>query len=232
MKRLFAVLVLSSLPCFAQVFYTTIDLQPNANRRLDNLGFPYPSTFPTGNNVQFTGIPFYIPFNGNNVWLSDDIGTGNPIKATWSVNISEIVGFYTLINTYWGTAGGPYAFAVFGFSDSSEYWWPLYGNKDIRDFNPNNWTNQINNTSTVEVFVSSTGTHGDPRMDMQYFDLQKAGFAGKTLTAFSLYDYGGPMFQRTFLAGATAASIPEPSSLSLLLAGGAVLMAGRRRKSE
>jgi len=228
MVRLLAVLVFGSLPCFAQVFYTTVDLQPQANKRLDNLDIPYPTIFPLG-NVQFAGVPFNIPVVGNNVWLSAIAPGGQPVSATWAVNIPEITGFYTLINTYWGTTGNPYAFAVFGFSDSSTYWWPLYGNSDIRDYNPNNFTNNINNTSTVEVFLSATGTHGNPRMDMQYFDLQKAGFTGKTLTAFSLYDYGGFMFQRTFLAGATAASVPEPSSLSLLLAGGAVLMAGRRR---
>jgi len=228
-KRLFAVLVLASLPCFAQVFYTAVDLQPQANKRLDNLDIPYPTTFPKG-NVQFAGVPFNIPVVGNSVWLSADAPGGPVVSVTWSVNIPEIVGFYTLINTYFGTAGGPYAFAVFGFADSPEYWWPLYGNDDIRDYNPNNFTNTINNTSTVGVFLSSTGMYGTPRMDMQYFDLQKAGFAGKTLTAFSLYDYGGFMFQRTFLAGATAASIPESSSLSLLALGGLVVALGRRKK--
>jgi len=44
--------------------------------------------------------------------------------------------------------------------------------------------------------------------------------------------YGVPTDEFLIINGFRVASVPEPSSLSLLLAGGAVLMAGRRRKSD
>ena len=219
-------LVCLGCSCSAQVLYQTIDLQSQANKRLDNLLIPYPNTFPLG-IVQLGGVPFFIPSTGNNVWLSAEVSGGPEVSATWSVNIPNITGFYTLMNTYWGQAGSPLTFAVFGFSDSSRYWYPLFGNDDIRDYSPWIFTNNINNTSTVNVFLANAG---NPRLDRQFINLEEAGFGGKTLTTFSIYDYGGPNFHRAFIAGATAAVIPEPSSLSLLLAGGAMLMAGRRRK--
>jgi hypothetical protein len=179
--------------------------------------------------VQLGGIPFFIPSNGNNVWLSAEIPSAPEVSATWTVNIPNIIGVYTLINTYWGQAGSPFTFAVFGFSDNSKYWYSFFGNDDIRDYNPWGFTNNINNTSTINVFL---GNAGRPRLDRQFINLEEAGFGGKTLTTFSIYDYGGPNFQRAFIAGATAAVIPEPSIFSFLVFGGAVLMAGRRRKRK
>jgi hypothetical protein len=88
--RHFAFLVILAFPCSAQILYITIDLQSQANKRLDNLLIPYPNTLPLG-NVQLGGIPFFIPSNGNNVWLSAEIPSAPEVSATWTVNIPNII---------------------------------------------------------------------------------------------------------------------------------------------
>jgi hypothetical protein len=202
--------------------YHPIDLSPYANTSLNNLAIPYPRSFPYGASTLLGGIPFNISATGNNVWHSMTAAGGNveslmgdngqQVSMTIPMNISASIGFYTLINSYWGQDSNQGSFSTirFQFSDGTGFTRQLYGNIDIRDYNNpliSAITGTINGITTVNVFQSgSSNNHVRPSLDRQYYDFAAAGFAGKTLTSVTLTDSGGGSFQRVFLAGATAVS--------------------------
>jgi hypothetical protein len=106
----------------------------------------------------------------------------------------------------------------------------LVGGFDIRDFLQNIFTNTINSPNTQNVFTSS-GTKGTVRLDNQAFDLP-AGFLDETLDTVRLTDTGRPKVQRTWLAGITVETIPEPTTtvlFSLLPLGHVSLCCSSRR---
>jgi hypothetical protein len=184
------------------------------------------------------GVPFNIKSNdaGNQAWNAYiDSGGGSGQKSmTIDVNAYGVTDVYTLINTFMGT-GGPnsYASLVFTGSGGATYTKALLSDVDIRDYNLSGaWANQINGTTTTNVF-SCTDIWGRPGvLDMQDIALP-AAFSSQTLTTIQLIDNGGPGLQRVVLDGVTAASsVPEPSGLVLLGVGAISLSAyaWRRRR--
>jgi len=170
-----------------------------------NFGVFAPGTaYPTGDQT-LGGVPFHIPSKGDNLWCPHfkADGTYDPIpphdlkSISIPVDVDDVSGVHALINTL-GGEGGPGTFASLEFfgSDGAYYKKELDGNSDIRDW-ATNWTDTINNNTTVEVFRS--GRHV---LDKVFVDLP-AEFDSQTLTRIIVNDNGGTNFQRIFLAGLT-----------------------------
>ena len=181
--------------------YTIIEFERNAPFPGDN-STPWPR-----GDVTLGGVPFRIPVLDPSVWKSEDpFMTGpNPRTLDILVNQQGVDRVYTLINTG-GGALGPTAYAWLEFwGDGGAYHRKdLVGNVDLRDYNYDGWTNQINGTTTVNVFLHNPGVYnGERRLDMQIIDLP-AAFLLQTLTHIRLSDNGGDNLQRTILEGVAA----------------------------
>lgn len=233
MRRLFLLLasggvsLLAISSAHAQA-YTTIPIAGLANTSLATLNLPFSTGVPYGTPTTLGGVPFHLPSSGNNVWNAENAaGGGSGTQTlTMTTNAPNTTGFYTLIGTYWGTAGAPSKLSLtFNFSGGTSYVKEFFGNADIRDYNNGSYTNTINGTSTVQVY-----SQGSLRLDRQFVDLQAAGHGGKTLTSVVMTDTGNAGVQRAFIAGATAVSIPEPGTLALTALGGVGLLLRRRKK--
>lgn len=234
-KSVFSVLLVLVLGCghaVADLVYTPISLGDVANGRLQ---FRHPE-YPTGPDVLLGGVPFDIPTTDRNTWFSAQAASGGSgtVSVTLPVGLRGVTGVHTLINTLWGTASTPaLATLRFTFDDGSIFVKPLVGNVDIRDYYQNVYTNEINNTTTVRVFFTDTDGPAGPnryRLDKQFVDL--SAFSEKTLVSVRLADFGNENLQRTFLAGMTVQSVPEPSALLLLGSGVLGLFAGRRARGR
>jgi hypothetical protein len=156
--------------------YTPIDFHAQQNLRIQGLQ-PEMQTCPEG-DVTLGGIPFSIPAGGNNAWL----GSG-PSTFTIDVGVTGVTEVQTLINTIYGWAGTHAALEFFG-SAGAYYRKDLVSNSDIRDHYNALWTNQINNTTTTNVF-----SNGPARLDKQQIDLP-GEFAGQTLQTIRVIDDG------------------------------------------
>jgi hypothetical protein len=158
-------------------------------------------TYPTG-SLTFSGVPFVIAPAGNNVvWNNTGPSTGTIVKDI-PVGVAGVTAIHTLINTTFGQPGpNSYLRLDFFGSGGANYTVALIGNEDIRDLNNGSWTNSINGTSTVNVFITGLGY----RMDKQTIDLP-AEFANQTLTNIRMTDTGAFDFQRAILYGITVAS--------------------------
>jgi hypothetical protein len=120
---------------------------------------------------------------------------------------------------------------LFTGTNEASYQFDLVGNSDIRDYNNDGWTNNINGTTTINVVSLSGGQH---RLDMQTITLP-GSFLGQTLLSIDLVD-NGPGFQRTIPSGVTVGSsaVPLPGTLGLLSSGRYGLMVAgwwRRRQN-
>jgi hypothetical protein len=227
-------------PLSSRADYVPISLSPVANNVGTNI-----QNQPEG-QVVLGGIPFDIlPSSQNNQWYAA-VGTTLGVRSTQTMalpaNITGATTVYTLINTAWGVPGAMTDSLTFVCSDGFSYTTNLTEGTDLRDWLYNTGTpycNTINGTSTVQVFAGPSYYDGAPEghMDMQTIPLP-GGFASRTLVQIILTDggvtgnedavYGHQIgAQRAFIYGATAAVIPEPASLSLLMAGGLILL---RRK--
>jgi hypothetical protein len=218
-----------------------------AAETFSTISFDYNCTFeqclvradpwPTG-NVLLGGVPFNIPDVGNNVWNSSDPwGSGvNPRTLDIQTNEYGADNVYTLINTHGGQPNSVLSWLEFWGDGGAYYKKDLVGNVDIRDYNYDGWTNNINGTTTVNVFLVNPGVYnGESRLDMQRIDLPDQ-FLSQTLINIRLTDIGGNNIQRTFISGVTVATVvPEPISSILFLIGGATLIGKkylRRKKIE
>lgn len=209
--------------------FTPINLSEVANARLQGRHPEYPS----GLGVVLGGVPFDVPSTGPNMWSAANAANGGAgiVAVTVPIGMSGVLGVHTLINTLWGVSGAPaLAHLIFNFDDGTTFIKPLIGDVDIRDYYANTYTNAINGTTTIRVFFTDTDRPNAPnrhRLDKQFIDL--SDYSGKTLVSMTLRDRGDENVQRTWLAGLTVQSVPEPSSL-LLLAVGAAVVAGLARR--
>jgi hypothetical protein len=186
-----------------------LDFSASHNCRLQTLLGPASlvGQFPEG-DVELLGVPFSIPVGVDNAWHSTTYYNPgpNPRTVDISVDMTGVRTVYTLINTFGGLTGGPYAWIEFYGQDpvNPVFTKQLFGNVDIRDFLENRWTNNINGTSTLNAFSAGPGGYDhEVRLDMQIIPLP-VDFEMETLTRIRLVD-NGPLNdqQRTFLAGVT-----------------------------
>ncbi len=183
--------------------YHRVDLSSFYNNRLQTFSFGNAFNFPVGDQI-FGGVPFNIPANGNNTWIA-----GSPASIDVPVNVYGVTEVDTLINTIWGEFD-PATFASVEFygSDGAFYRYDLDGNRDVRDYVQNVFTNTITGPIATNVFKTGSGFLNEVRLDMQKFTLP-ATFANQTLTHVKFTDTGHDFFQRIVLTGmAVVASVP------------------------
>lgn len=208
------IILLTSMSASAITSYSPVDFSSQAN-----FTWIAPQTDPNGTtatyfpggpsgSVTLGGIPFNISSNtaGFQAWngyVASGGGNGT-VSMTMPVGIYGATDVYTLINTYWGTPGGPYTTLVFTGSAGAMHTVYLFGDSDIR-----NWCcgGTINGTSTINVHsVPSSPLNGQTGfLDMQHIVLP-AAFATQTLVSIQLIDSGSAGLQRTVLDGVTVAS--------------------------
>ncbi len=170
---------------------------------------PYPDVgttpWPKG-DVTLGGVPFRIPQTDPVIWNTHDpyLAGPNPRTLDIALNQPNAQRVYALINTFGGQPGpAAHAWLEFWGDDGAYYRKDLVGNTDIRDYNFDGWTNGINGTTTVNVFMHNPGVYnGERRLDMQIIDLPPA-FYSQMLTQIRLSDNGDGNFQRVFLVGMT-----------------------------
>lgn len=222
MKRTFGIALLglaasltTALNSHADVVYQTIDISPYANASLQGRHPEYPS----GTGVLLGDVPFDIPTNRPNMWSGAAAAHGGSgtVSVTVPINLSNVAGVHTLINTLWGQSGPTsYAAIRFLFDDGTLFIKQLVGDDDIRDYYANTFTNHINGVTTTRVFYTDTDYHGAVnrfRLDKQFIDL--SAYRDKTLVSMTVVDRGNENFQRILFSGATVQLVPEPASLAL-----------------
>ena len=144
-------------------------------------------TFPTGIQI-FGGIPFAIPTGPNNYWAGAAAANFGPgtVSLTIPVGVSGVTSVFTLLNTMWGFAGPhSYLSVTFQGSEGATVTQPLVGNVNVRDYNNDDNTNTINNTTTVQVWDNGLGQ----RLDRQEYILPPA-FANQALDSVTITDTG------------------------------------------
>ena len=166
--------------------------EDKANNNLQAFHTAY-TNFPTG-EVEFYGVPFSIPTEGDNWWdsrfTSDGIAVADHDLNSITIDVNEygVTDVYTLINTFAGKAeGDPVARLVFEATDGTTYEWDLIGNVTVRDAGNPGHTSKIDPRYTVNVFQDTGGSKF--RLDMQMVELP-AEFATKTLATVTLEDWG------------------------------------------
>lgn len=165
--------------------------------------------------TNLAGVPFDIASNaqGKQAWHADVAANGNAglVALSMAVNIQGVTNIYSLINTWEGHTSTN-AWFVFSGSNGAVYTNYLVGGADIRDYNGANWENNINGTTTINIFSCPNDNWGGPgRLDRQKITLP-AIFASQTLTNILLVDNGGPGVQRIILDGLTAESVSPSQS--------------------
>ena len=148
-------------------------------------------------NVILGNVPFQLPIQGNTSWNAN-VGFGpNPRTVLIPIQQSGVKNIYSLINTLWGSPSGIHARIILQFSDGTTQIKELQGNSDIRDFRQNNFTNTINNLTTVNVYNS-----GSDRLDMLRISVNDTNTI-KVLSSILIEDNGAQGFQRIVLSGLT-----------------------------
>jgi N-acetylneuraminic acid mutarotase len=181
--------------------FKTVDFSRSHNARMQDFDPTNAQYFPEG-DVVLGCVPFSIPSGTNNIWQSN-ASPGSPDYVDITVNECGVAGVHTLINTHGGVSGGPYAWLEFFGTSCAYYKKGLYGDVDMRDYYYNWYTNNINGTTTTNVFTYGSGYQNEVRLDKQWIDLPSQ-FDTETLTSIRLTDTGAPSpGQYPFLAGVT-----------------------------
>jgi len=157
---------------------------------------------PTG-DVTFNGVPFFLyPWTDNNTGWSAYFAPGNdPRKLVMPVNEDGVAGINLLACTYYGATGpASYASVSFWANGSIVYTKELIGNQDIRDYNNSTYTNNINNTTTVNAWQSK---EGKTRLDNVHIQMPVT----TRIDSILISDNGGNG-QRIFIIAATVEKTP------------------------
>lgn len=210
----------------ADLTYEPVDFSEHYNSALDTT---YAPDVPVG-SVELGGIPFEIPVSGDNYWDGYYAGGGgDDVRSIeFPVGVQGVREVHTLINTQWGTAGGPFAWIDFYGSNGAYFRKDLFSCDDIRDHAPDNqWCGEINGTTTINVWDNGQSGSAHIVLDKQQIVLPSE-FWNETLESISVTDAGlGVYHQRLMFVGVTA-GVPEPTGLLLLAIGG--VFAARRQR--
>lgn len=186
--------------------YTQLDISPFLNMRIQDNGYWATQSY-QGGPIGVDGVPFNLPLTGNSSWLShyDSAGNYNAGESVLELDVGlyGATEVHSLINSYWGETGpGVRAHVEFIGSDGAFYRFDLDGNDDIRDFNQNHYTNNINGVTTVNA-ISFSGNQD--RLDKVKMTLPDE-FATQTLERIRFVDNGSSGFQMIFVSGVTVAT--------------------------
>lgn len=202
--------VMSLLTAAVPAQWVTVDLSAWANARIQTYQ-PGAATYPEG-PVVLGGVPFDIQtVGGNNAWNAEVVTGPYPHVLDVPINVCAATEVHTLINTFYGQPG-PTSYITLEFygSQGAYYGKDLIGNVDVRDHLYANWTNSINNTTTINVFSTGGGFLNDNRLDKQQIVLP-AAFATQTLSLMRLTSTGGVSVSDASIQGLTvlaASSFP------------------------
>jgi hypothetical protein len=236
------VLVGASSPAQADLVFIT-DFSKNANLQ-SLLQADYPSGIFTPSNGLGASFNITSDLNGNNFeQLSGTNGQlFSPGSFTVNVGVAGVTDAYTLMNAYAPTSGATLTTVEFIGSAGADQTFTLVNGVDVRDYFQGSFANTINGTTTQQAFSvfgagnvgGLTGVVGTFVLDEQHFALNSA-FATQTLEDI-VYTYSGAE-GTPILAGVsvvTISSVPEPSSVTLMGLGAAVVMgaAWRRRRAR
>jgi hypothetical protein len=233
-NRLWLILLaMLGLAADARATFITVDFSTFHNARMQSFQSEA-SQYPEGDNTILGGVPFDIPAGGNNAWIGNGNGS-SPVSITVPVAIDGVDKIHTLISTAWGQPG-PNSYSAIRFQGTGglDYTRYLYGNSDIRDHLFGFWINNINGTTTVNVFSSSGGFGSQVRLDKQEIDLPD-GFLSETLTSIQILDTGADNFHRTLVMGITAEtvpSVPEVNATWMLLGLGSLSLIAFKRRAK
>lgn len=207
--------------------YIPISLAPIANQT------PYWIVDPPSGLTTLGGVPFDIPTSGNNTWDAS-IGTTIGVRSTTAMelpmNVYGATAVHTLINLGWGVLGSRTVTATFIGTGGANYSVELETGSDIRNWlNTPFCCNTINGTSTIQIWEGEPAAFPGyvAKLDKQRIELP-ASFATETLTKFILVDsgisgditntiYDNSETQRAFIYGVTVETVPEPSTIVLLV---------------
>ncbi len=233
-----AAILLTAASATAAIQFQTIDMLAIGlgNASVANIGPVTQESFPYGNPALLGGVPFLVSDAPNQLWgayfAPGGMGFGS-VSQTFPMQVSDIYGFYTVANTYWGQIGGVYTSYTFNFDDDTFHTVLLENGVDIRDFNKttNVWANTINGTTTQQIYEDPFTVY---QLDRHWIDLAAAGHGGKNLESFTITDTGAEGVSRVFVVAATAQTggpgqVPEPSTITLasVMIGGLLM---RRRR--
>jgi hypothetical protein len=233
MKRAMIQMALAPVACLAVASsawaqtYTTITLPSealNADIRTWSAGGDYAYLYPSSSQTTGSGVPFVFAANaaGNTV-LNDYTAFDIP------VGVGGVSTVYTLINSSFGAGGANIGQLTFTGSHGDTYSVDLIESVNVRDHFDGYYVNNLTDT-TVEANVFGAVGYYRAHLDMQRFDLPTA-FLGQTLTSVTFKSNHLGASGQPFLAGMTVASVPEPESLALLLAGlGVTALLKQRRR--
>ena len=171
--------------------YKTVSLGDIANFSLGQLE-NRSSEFPAG-SFTVGEIPFFIPETGRNVWHSEFAEGDNPRVAEIAVSTFGVTEVNLLINSYYGElTDGTLAAVEFIGENGSFFRKELDGNKDIRDYIENTFTNNINGTTTINAFTGVADLNNSSReirLDLVQVELPDE-FQNDTLSQIRLIDSG------------------------------------------
>lgn len=183
--------------------YKTVDFsnQFNFNISTNTFGLQFVNC-PTG-NVTFNGIPFILyPWSNTYTGWNAINATGpDPRKLFIPVNEDGVVAINLLANTYYGVPGPTSYVSVSFWANGGEvYKKDLIGDQDIRDYNAAQFTNQINNVSTINAWLSPNRQN---RLDNVRIQMPSP----TRIDSIVINDHGGNG-QRIFILGATVEKTP------------------------
>lgn len=227
-------LTLAALTTAAHADFVSVSIesQTNANIRNYTGGSNYP-TAPT--NISVANVPFQLVTDqGASGTLGVVQTPGGNSTFTILTNITGASTIYTLMNSAFGQAGANIGSIEFiGAKAGDDVTFQIVEGNNIRDHFNDGFNNSATNIVADPFLNGVQNPAGPDRLDMQTFVLPTA-FGTDTLTEiiFRGANAGNPQGE-AFLAAATAQTVPEPASLTLLGLG-AVGLAGcafRRRRA-
>lgn len=233
MKRLLlliAVLLLAAFRDGAEATYIPLDLSNYVT-----LNSSFTNEFGRQPGGTQLGVPFSIP-NADADFFAFNNNT--PDRFSMGTSIQRASTAYLLLNTNWGQNNFLTGEVIFTTASNRSFVLNLVGGVNIRDWNQAGYTNTVsdpNNRPTgFTAYPDSQGSYG--RIDMLTVHLPEY-FYGDVLQSISFLDFGSDGSSTEYIGnpsrirveGVTIATVPEPSTVVLLVLGlGLIVFASRR----